>query len=154
MRKPWVIIALLILAALVIIQFFPPQKNIQKATTTDDIFFQIEVDKLVKKNIVNACYDCHSNNTRYPFYAKFAPISWILNRHIVEGKEHLNFSEWATYDKKKQLKLLTEICEMVTDGEMPLKSYTFMHSSAILNEKDVSGICTWTEAAAEEVFNK
>jgi hypothetical protein len=78
----------------------------------------------------------------------------MMASHIKEGKENLNFSEWGKYDKKEQLKLLEEICEVVTEGEMPLRSYTFMHSSAILNEMDVKNICTWTEAASEDVFNK
>jgi cbb3-type cytochrome oxidase cytochrome c subunit len=154
MKKPWVIITLVIIAALIIIQFFQPEKNITKAATTDEIFFQVQCDQLVKKNIVNACFDCHSNNTRYPFYFKFAPVSWMMARHVKEGKSKLNFSEWAKYDKKEQLKHLDDICEVVTDGEMPLKSYTFMHSSAILNKDDVENICKWTDTASEEVFNK
>jgi len=154
MKKPWVIFTITILAILIVIQFFQPDRNITKAASNDDIFFQVQSDQLVRKNIVNACYDCHSNNTRYPFYANFAPVSWMMNKHIIEGKEHLNFSEWGKYDKKQQLKLMTEICEVVTSGEMPLKSYTFMHSSAILNGKEVENICAWTETASEEIFNK
>jgi hypothetical protein len=154
MKKPWVIFTIIILALLIVIQFFQPDRNITKAASNDDIFFQVQSDQLVRKNLVNACYDCHSNNTRYPFYANFAPVSWMMNKHIIEGKEQLNFSEWGKYDKKQQLKLMTEICEVVTSGEMPLKSYTFMHSSAILNDKEVESICAWTETASEEIFNK
>jgi len=154
MRKPWVIIAIAVVAVLVIIQFFQPERNLSKVASTDDIFFQVQADQLVKKNIVSACYDCHSNNTRYPFYANFAPVSWMLNNHIKEGKEHLNFSEWGKYDKKEQLKLLSDICDELTAGEMPLKSYKLMHSNAVLNEKEVENICAWTDSAAEEVFNK
>ena len=154
MRKPWVIILIVIAVALIVIQFFRPERNISKAASTDDIFFQLQTDALVKKNLVNACYDCHSNHTRYPFYANFAPISWMLNNHIVEGKAQLNFSEWGKYSKKEQLKLMTEICEVLTTGEMPLSSYTLMHGNAILNEKEIEDICAWTEAAAEEIFSK
>lgn len=154
LKKPWVIILLVLVAAIIAIQFFQPEKNKVKAATTDEIFFQVNCDPLVKKDIVNACFDCHSNNTHYPFYSKFAPVSWMMARHIREGKEHLNFSDWGKYEKKEQLKLLGEICDVVTDGSMPLKSYTFMHSSAILNDKDVENICKWTEEASEEIFNK
>ncbi len=154
MRKPWVIISVIFLSIVVIIQFFQPQRNLNKVASKDDIFLNLSADQLVKKNIVNACYDCHSNNTRYPFYANFAPVSWLLYNHIQEGKSHLNFSEWASYDKKKQLKLLNDICDELTSKEMPLKSYIFMHSSAILNSMEVENICNWTEAAAEEVFSK
>jgi hypothetical protein len=154
MKRTWLIIGTVILAALIVIQFFQPERNQTKAATENDIFFQIETDQLVKKNIVNACYDCHSNHTRYPFYANIAPISWMMNKHIVEGKEQLNFSEWGKYDKRQQLKLIDEICEVMTTGEMPLKSYTFMHSSAILNDTEMENICAWTERAAEEIFSK
>jgi hypothetical protein len=154
MKKIWLTILIVIVAALVIIQFFQPERNISKAATEDDIFFQLETDQLVKKNIVNACYDCHSNLTRYPFYANFAPLSWVMNKHIVEGKKQLNFSEWGKYNKREQLKLLTDICEELTTGGMPLKSYVLMHSNAVLNDKEVENICAWTESAAEEVFSK
>lgn len=154
MKRPWVIILIVFAVALIVIQFFQPERNITKAATTDDIFFQVQADQLVKKNIVNACYDCHSNHTRYPFYANFAPISWMMNKHITEGKEHLNFSEWGAYDKRKQLKILTEICDVLDANEMPLKSYVLMHSSAVLNDKEKENICIWTEEAAEEIFGK
>jgi len=154
MKKPWVIVTLAVVAVLIIIQFFQPEKNVTKAATTDEIFFQLKCDQLVKKNIVNACFDCHSNNTRYPFYSRFAPVSWMMANHIREGKAKMNFSDWGKYDKKEQLKYLDEICEVVTEGEMPLKSYTFMHSSAILNQDDVENICKWTDTASEEVFSK
>ena len=154
MKKTWIIILGVLALALITIQFFQPERNLTKAATTDDIFFQVETDQLVKKNVVNACYDCHSNHTRYPFYANFAPVSWMLNKHIVEGKEHLNFSEWGAYSKREQLKLLSEICEVLEADEMPLKSYTLMHSSAVLNDKEKENICAWTETAAEEIFGK
>jgi len=154
MKKPWIIITIALVAVLIIMQFFQPAKNIAKAATTDDIFFQVQCDQLVKKNLVTACYDCHSNTTRYPFYSRIAPVSWMMARHIKEGKEHLNFSEWGKYEKKEQLKLLTEICDVVTEGEMPMKSYTLMHSSAVLNPQDKEDICAWTESASEEVFSK
>jgi len=153
MNRTWIIV-IIIVAALIIMQFFQPERNQQRVATQDDIFFQLQVDQLVKKNIVNACYDCHSNNTRYPFYANFAPVSWLLAKDIRHAKEHVNFSEWGKYDKKKQLKILTEICDELTAGEMPLKSYVFMHSNAILNDMQVKNICDWTDAAAEEVFKK
>jgi hypothetical protein len=76
----------------------------------------------------------------------------MLANHIKEGKEHLNFSEWAGYDRKEQIKLLTAICEEITTGEMPMKGYVFMHSRAIINEKELEEICKWTEAASEQVL--
>ena len=153
MRKAWIIIGSVI-AVLIIIQFFHPQKNDKVANPQNDIIFSVEIPSLVKKKIVNACYDCHSEKTAYPFYNRIAPVSWIMARHIREGKEQLNFSNWAGYDKKQQIKLLDEICEVTTNGEMPLKSYVMMHGKAVINEKELEEICAWTENAAEEIMSK
>ena len=153
MKKAWIIIGA-ILAILAIIQFFQPEKNDKVANPQNDIVFSVEMTSMVKKKLVNACYDCHSEMTIYPFYNRVAPISWILARHIREGKEQLNFSAWATYDKKKQIKLLNEICEVITNGEMPLKGYVMMHGKAVINEKELEEICTWTEQAAEQVMSR
>ena len=142
-----------ILALLIIIQFFQPEKNTKLENPQNDIVFVIEVPTAVKKKIVNACYDCHSETTVYPFYNRIVPVSWILAKHIRDGKDHLNFSEWANYDKKKQIKLLTAICEEITEGEMPLKGYVFMHSNAIINEKENEEICLWAEKSAEQIMN-
>jgi hypothetical protein len=78
----------------------------------------------------------------------------MMARHIREGKEHLNFSNWAGYDKRQQIKLLDEICEVITNGEMPIKSYVMMHGKAVINEKELEEICAWTEKAAGEIMSK
>ena len=152
MKKSWIVIAI-VLGLLIIIQFFRPEKNDKIVNPQNDIIFAVDMPANVKKKIVNACYDCHSEKTAYPFYNRIAPVSWMLARHIKEGKEHLNFSAWATYDKKKQIKLLNEICEVVTSGEMPLKGYSMMHSKAVMNEREIADICSWSEQAAETVLS-
>ena len=154
MRKTWKIIIVSIFALLIIIQFFQPEKNNKVANPKNDIVFSVEMSSMVKKKLVNACYDCHSEQTIYPFYNRVAPVSWILAKHIRDGKEQLNFSAWATYDKKKQIKLLNEICEVITEGEMPMKGYVMMHSKAVINEKELDEICAWTEQAAEQVLSR
>lgn len=153
MNKRWIIILAAFVALLILIQFYQPAKNEAKSATEDDIVYHVSIPAHVKKKLVSACYDCHSNKTHYPFYARIAPVSWIIGSHIKNGKENLNFSEWARYDKRKQLKILSEICDEVKSGDMPIRGYVFMHSSAIINEKELADICTWTETAAEEVLN-
>jgi hypothetical protein len=141
-----------LLVLFIVIQFFQPEKN-QAAVTTDDIVFQLEIPEGVKKSLVNSCYDCHSNQTKYPWYGRIAPFSWMMNQHIVDGKEELNFSEWATYSKRKQLGLLDEISEVVTDGSMPLESYLMLHADARLFDHQVEKINAWCEEAAEQVLD-
>ncbi len=152
MRKAWIIIVAFFVL-LIVIQFFRPEKNVRIANPQNDIVFSVEIPAKVKQKMVNACYDCHSDKTVYPFYNRVAPVSWILANHIKKGKEQLNFSAWATYDKKKQIKLLNEICEVVTSGEMPLKGYSMMHSKAVMNEREIADICSWSEQAAETVLS-
>ena len=152
MKKGWIIVGTLI-GIFIIMQFFRPAKNETVKNPQNDIVFSVEIPSLVKQTIVNACYDCHSDKTKYPIYNNVAPVSWMMARHVKEGKEHLNFSDWSSYDKKKQLKLLDEICEVVQNDEMPMKSYRLMHSRAVINPKQKEDICAWTEQAAEQVMN-
>ena len=153
MKIIWIVIIGSILALLILIQFFQPEKNDNLVNPQNDIVFNIDMPSPVKKKIVDACYDCHSDKTAYPAYSRVAPVSWLLANHIRKGKEQLNFSEWANYDRKKQIKLLTAICDEVTSGEMPLKSYVVMHSRAVINEKELEDICKWTEQAAEQLMS-
>ena len=86
----------------------------------------------------NACYDCHSNETKFPWYAHVAPVSWWLSDHIQEGREELNFSDWGTYSEKRSDHKLEECIELVEEGEMPLNSYTWTHGNAVLSDTDKS----------------
>jgi len=152
MRKILLIILAIIVAGFITIQFFQPEKN-QSEVTTDAIFFQMQVPETVKKYLVDGCYDCHSNQTRYPWYSRVAPFSWWIGKHISEGKEQLNFSSWSDYSKRKQLGLLNDICEVCEDGSMPLKSYIILHKNAELFDHEIEEICAWAETAAEDILN-
>ena len=154
MKKIWIIIIASVIFIFIVIQFFPPKKNDNLVNPQNDIVFKLEIPQPVKKKIVDACYDCHSNKTAYPFYNRIAPVSWLLAKDVREGKEHLNFSEWAGYDRKKQIKLLTKICDELKAGEMPLKMYVFMHSKAVINPQELEEICQWTEQASEQVMSQ
>ncbi len=141
-----------IILAFIVIQFFQPEKNLSEPTT-DDFFMQItDMPDSIKINIENACYDCHSNKTKYPFYAKIAPLSWYINKHVVEGKEELNFSEWGTFSKREKISALVDICEVLDKGSMPLKEYIKLHREASLSEKQVTDICNWTDELASEIM--
>ncbi|MGB0430986.1 MAG: heme-binding domain-containing protein [Bacteroidia bacterium] len=86
----------------------------------------------------NACYDCHSNQTKYPWYSNVAPISWVVKDHIDEGREEMNFSEWGSYSDGKRHHKLEECLEEVAEGEMPLKGYVVWHSEALLTPQDTA----------------
>lgn len=86
----------------------------------------------IKVILKNACYDCHSNETKYPTYSSIAPISWTIKDHINEGRKHLNFSEWGSYNKDLKENAIEKTISTVKSQEMPLPSYIGYHPKANL----------------------
>jgi len=103
-----VLIAVVVI--LVLIQFIRPEKN-SSIENKNDISTVLQVPEDVKEIIKTSCADCHTNNTKFPWYSEIAPVSWYLAQHVNEGKEHLNFSEWAAYNKNQRNHVLKDIIE-------------------------------------------
>jgi hypothetical protein len=110
-----------------------------------------DVPENIQNILKTSCYDCHSNNTNYPWYNKIQPVNWWLADHINEGKEELNFDEFNAYSTKKKLHKLDEVIETIKDNEMPLKSYTLIHSNAKLSENDKQEIEAWVKKIKSEI---
>jgi hypothetical protein len=147
--KSWGKIALYILVGiLAVMQFFRPERNRGEEVSGDDLVAVLSVPPDLAEQLKNACYDCHSNRTRYPWYSQVAPVSWILDEHIREGKKELNFSTFGSLEKKKQIGLLSHICEVLEEGSMPLPGYVTMHRDAVFTEEEIAAMCDWTELAA------
>ncbi|MCB9223257.1 MAG: heme-binding domain-containing protein [Crocinitomicaceae bacterium] len=132
--KKKILIALLII--LVGIQFIRIDTTTNEMDPNQDFLALTNAPKEVSDLMHNACYDCHSNETKYPWYSQIAPISWWVGHHIDEGKHHLNFSEWGSYEPKRADHKLEECVEEVEHGEMPMDSYTWMHSDAKLSDEE------------------
>ncbi len=143
MKKILKYIAILALLAFVVMQFIRPDKNSEGYETV--VAFENETKPstqmaaLLKEN----CYDCHSNQTRYPWYSEIAPASYWLRDHIKDGKKHFNVSEWEGYSVKKKEHKLEELIEMVEEGSMPLDSYTWIHGD--LEETDKELMLQWAK---------
>lgn len=152
MRSVVKVAGLLLLLAFILAQFFQPEKNIHEGPSESDLLLVMEVPDQVADLLKNSCYDCHSNHTRYPWYDKISPVSWFLHRHVVEGKEALNFSEFGHLGQRKMISALSGICEVIEDGSMPLVSYRLIHRNAALNDEDVTVICDWSESKAEQLM--
>jgi hypothetical protein len=90
-----------------------------------------------------SCRDCHSNETRWPWYSHVAPVSWLVIDHVNHGRSHLNVSEWARYDRPRQAELLKNSCELARKGAMPMPSYLLMHRAAGLSPADAETLCDW-----------
>ncbi len=136
---------------LVLIQFIHPVKNNNTTINENDITRVYQVPDEVHKLLQRACYDCHSNNTTYPWYSKIQPVDWWLNDHVKDGKRHLNFSEFGTYTVKRKAKKLTEVAGTITDNEMPLSSYTLIHKDAILTDAEKTLVVNWARGLAAQV---
>jgi hypothetical protein len=152
MRRPLKIAGLILAGALIVAQFFQPDKNLNVGPHEYDITGFLEVPDQVASLLTNSCYDCHSNNTQYPWYNKISPISWYLGKHVKDGKKALNFNEFGLLNQRKMIGALSTVCEVIESGFMPLVSYTFIHRSAGLDEDEVSGLCDWAEAGAEQLM--
>ncbi|CAN5149823.1 hypothetical protein BH20BAC1_BH20BAC1_28970 [soil metagenome] len=134
---------LFLLLAFVVIQFFRPDRNISKRDLSGTITKRVPVPVDVQRLLQNACYDCHSNNTRYPWYVNMQPVAWLMAHHIREGKKELNFDEFGSYSGRRQLSKLKSVAGSVKDESMPLSSYMLMHKEARLSEKEKELIINW-----------
>ena len=95
----------------------------------------------VKAILKHSCYDCHSNETEWPWYSYVAPVSWIVAHDVKEGREHLNFSNWEPL--KDIIWIHQKICAEVSDGEMPLKAYLIAHPEAKISSEELAVLKAW-----------
>lgn len=130
------------LAVLVVAQAFRIDRT--NPPVQQDVAAPPDVDVLLRR----ACYDCHSNETVWPWYTHVAPVSWLLARDVREARRELNFSTWDVYTTKKKTKKLEETAKEVTEGEMPPRSYVMVHRNAALPPADAERLRAWT---AEEM---
>lgn len=145
-------IALFFLAILVVIQFIRPARNQSNQLSPNDITALTTIPPKVKTILEKACNDCHSNNSRYPWYSNFQPVAWWLADHIKKGKSELNFSEFAVYSPKKQAHKLQETIEVVKEEEMPLNSYTWTHKDAILTMDEKLALSNWADTLRKSIM--
>lgn len=134
---------LILLIVFVGIQFVPSTRNQNNEVLKTDFSKTFFIPNNVQSLLKNSCYDCHSNNTNYPWYHKIQPVSWLLENHIKAGKKELNFSEFGGYSERRQKGKLKSIKSQIEKNKMPLWSYTFIHRNAKLSEKDKKLLITW-----------
>ena len=132
-----------VVIVLVGIQFIRIDKTNPPVDASKDFMTITDPPEEVEKLIRTSCYDCHSNESTYPWYSNIAPVSWWVKDHINEAREELNFSEWGTYEWKRTDHKLEECAEEVDEGEMPLKSYLIAHSEARLSDEDRAKLVDW-----------
>jgi len=154
MRHCFKVFLLIVLVTLVGIQFIPTKRNQSNKVLKTEFTQTYDVPKEVQRILKISCYDCHSNNTNYPLYNKIQPVAWLLEYHIDEGKAELNFSEFGGYSKRRRKNKLKAIANQIKNEEMPLTSYTLIHSNAKLSEEERIKLVDWITILGDKIQRK
>lgn len=152
MKKVLKIILAIVLFIFIAIQFYQPALNVNKGQVyTTDFSKVYTVPPNVQNILQNACYDCHSNNTNNVWYSNIQPIAWLMKKHIDNGKEKLNFSEFGSITSRRQISKLKGIANQIKDEQMPLASYKIMHRNAQLSMEQKKMIVDWMNKTADSL---
>jgi hypothetical protein len=142
-------ISIILVIILIAMQFIQPRRNRQ-----DKITARTDMPENIKRILSRSCFDCHSNNTRYPWYSSIQPVSWILEYHIKKGKADLNFDEFANYSERRQLNKLRSIQTSMKEGSMPVSSYLLIHHDAKLSAAEKTMITEWAQRMDDSISHK
>lgn len=146
MKKKLAITAVGLMAVIQFVPAAPPKSNPSfDASRGFERVMQpsVEVSAILKR----ACYDCHSNETVWPAYSYVAPVSWLVQKHVADGRRHLNFSEWLlpTEAAFTDWNGFEKICTEINTGNMPMAGYVKLHPAAMLTELDKKTVCGWVD---------
>jgi hypothetical protein len=135
-------------------QFMQPAHNKSGHLLSTDISKTVAISDSVQVILRNACYDCHSNNTNYPWYVYIQPTGWLMAKHIKNGKEELNFSDFGSYSPRRQISKMDGIANSIRDGIMPLSSYKLMHKSAQFTANEEMLLINWAQQSKDSLTTK
>ncbi len=135
------------------LQFIQPEPNKTGKVSASGFTETFTVPGNIQAILKDACYDCHSNNTSYPWYARIQPVAWILANHIKEGKAELNFSDFGSLGKRRQVSKLRAIASQVKENEMPISSYKLMHKKARLTAGEKMLLINWMTHTADSLLS-
>ncbi|RXJ44628.1 heme-binding domain-containing protein [Gelidibacter gilvus] len=145
------VILFVLLVVFIGIQFMPTKRNQSDLVPKTDFLVVNNTPETIGKLLQVSCYDCHSNNTAYPWYNGIQPIAWFLEDHIMEGKKELNFSEWDAYSNRRKNSKLKSIMSQIRDDEMPLFTYTLIHRDAILSDVEKQSIIEYMKSVQDSL---
>jgi hypothetical protein len=147
-------ILVFLLIVFIVIQFFHPKPNKSQGEQPRHIGKAFAIPEDVKTILVKACNDCHTNNTRYPWYSNVQPVDWWLTSHIQDGKRNLNFDEYTHRPLRYQYHKMEETIDEVKEGKMPLNSYTWIHKDAILSQTEKDKLMGWAQSVMDTMKAK
>ena len=138
-----------------LIQLYQPARNFSFVQDITGNFTKVyNVPKNVEIILRTSCYDCHSNNTNYPWYSNVQPARFFMEHHIKEGKENLNFNEFGNYSTRKQENKFDRIVKQIKSDEMPLASYTLIHKNAILTATQKKEVMAWINKINDSISSQ
>ncbi len=127
------------------IQFIPVNLNRNSTVSREDLILYLHAPDRVAELLKTSCYDCHSNNTTYPWYNKIQPVGYLLEGHIEKAKKELNLNHFNSYSKRKQKSKLKSMISQIEKDEMPPTTYKLMHPNAVISERDKMILIQWLE---------
>jgi hypothetical protein len=139
------------LALLAALQLVGPERVNPATARSAHLETQTAVPPAVAGLLRRACYDCHSDETRWPWYSRVAPASWLVVRDVARGRGQLNFSRWRDYHAYDRADLLDEACRLARRREMPMRAYVLAHAEARLTDADLAMLCAWTTNEAQRL---
>lgn len=134
-----------VVALFILIQFIPASR------TNPPAEIEIKAPAEVQAILERSCYDCHSNNTTWPFYSYIAPVSWLVAKDVMEGRRHVNFTTWNQYDADRLADIFDDLYDEIDEGEMPLWFYVPLHPKSKLSETDKNILKDWAVQAAADI---
>ena len=146
MRRALELLLVIFTIVLAGIQFVRPARTNPAADPADDLTAYVPAQ--VAAILDRSCRDCHSSQTRWPWYSNIAPASWLVIDHVNHGRQHFNYSNWPAYDEQRKLSIRRSSCDMARAGTMPMPSYVLMHRSAKLSAGDIAALCEWAVPVA------
>ena len=147
------IIGIIIVAVVIVMQLFPSNLPKNSSNNPNDLLANNHVPDSIAQLLINGCYDCHSNQTSYPWYSNVKPAAWLVSRDTKVGREHLNLSDWESLSLRKKLKVLNEMANEVESKEMPFKPYLIIHKDARFTDEQRKQFIQWTENFSESLLN-
>lgn len=135
-----------LLAVLVLLQLIPPDRSNPPVKPGMDFLQAKNAPDNVSKLFKAACYDCHSNETNYPWYSRVQPLGWWLAGHVNNGRRGLNLSDWGGFSPEKKATVIDDCIEFIEKDWMPLDSYENMHPEAVLSKDDVTMLVAWLKS--------
>jgi acyl-CoA reductase-like NAD-dependent aldehyde dehydrogenase len=142
MRRKFRAFAVTAAVLVIAIQFVRPARTNPAVDPTRALTAMHPVPSHAAGVLDRACRDCHSNDTRWPWYSNVAPVSWFVIDHVNHARSHFNYSDWAGYSLEDRARLLKNSCDLAREREMPLQSYLWMHGAARLSTADIDAVCS------------